>query len=67
MTKFRDICQGQLFDFILPDRYNSFFLTCTKISPRKYRDEKGTIHRVGSINCEVNPREVKFWEKYKKS
>lgn len=64
MTQFRDLAIGQGFDFIGPDRaYNSFFLRCTKISPRRYLDERGTEHRVGTINAEVfhvEEREQRF-------
>lgn len=52
--KFRDLSIGDSFDFIGPDRrYNSFYLRCRKISTRKYRDERGTEHQVGSINASV--------------
>lgn len=64
MTQFRDLAIGQGFDFIGPDlTYNSFFLRCTKISPRRYLDECGAEHRVGTINAEVfhvEEREQRF-------
>lgn len=53
MTTFRNLRIGQSFDFIGPNRSNSFFLRCVKISTRKYRDEDGVEHRIGTINCEV--------------
>ena len=60
MTKFRDIHQAQMFDFIGPDHYIAF---CVKISARRYRDRKGKIHRVQSINLPVFAREVEFFKK----
>jgi hypothetical protein len=54
MTKFRDLPIGETFDFVSPDRMmNSFYKRCTKISARRYRDDTGTMHRVGSINAAV--------------
>lgn len=51
--KFRELKIGQSFDFIAPDRPNSFFLRCTRISARKYKDERGEVHMVGTINARV--------------
>ena len=63
MTLFRDLNIGDEFDFIGPDRYNSFFNRCSKTSARKYRWENPVRcslspdqyleTRVGSINVEV--------------
>lgn len=49
--QFRHLIVGDKFDWIGPQP--TFFLRCEKISTRKYCDEKGTEHRVGSINAEV--------------
>ena len=58
--QFRDLNIGDTFDFISPDRImNSFYLRCEKISQRKYKDETGVIHRVGTINCYVYNVEAK--------
>jgi hypothetical protein len=52
--QFRDLSIGQSFDFISPiATHNSFYLTCTKISARQYRDERGTVHTVGSVKANV--------------
>lgn len=52
--KFVGLAIGDTFDFISPDpMYNSFTLRCTKISKRKYRDESGQDHSVGSHYCAV--------------
>lgn len=54
MIKFRDLGVNDTFDFIGPDRqFNSFYLRCVKVGPRKYNDENGESHRVGSIDAEV--------------
>lgn len=53
--QFKDLPVGSSFDFI-DDRavgYNSFFLRCRKLSARKYQDSSGTVHRVGSVQCNV--------------
>jgi len=49
-TAFRNLQPGDTFDWIDDDKpgHNSFFLRCTKLSPRRYQDERGIIHRVGS-------------------
>jgi len=52
--KFRDLFIGQEFDFVSGHiGYDSFYKRCVRISERKYKDEDGLIHRVGSINCYV--------------
>lgn len=52
--KFRDLSNNDVFDFIGPDRsFNSFYLRCVKVGPRKYNDENGGSHTVGSIEAEV--------------
>jgi len=52
--RFRDLHIGQGFDWISPNRgYNSFFRRCWRIGVRRYRDDTGIVHRVGSINAEV--------------
>lgn len=52
--KFRDLNIGDSFDWINDASiYNSFFLRCVKISTRKYRDERGTEHRVGNVSAPV--------------
>ncbi len=54
MARFRDLEEGQSFDFVGPERMlNSFYLRCKKVSARRYVDEKGYVHRVGSVYCEV--------------
>lgn len=54
MTKFRELATNQVFDFVSPDRMlNSFYKRCVKVSTRRYNDEDGGEHRVGSIDCEV--------------
>jgi len=54
-VEFKQLAIGQSFDFIGPNRMmNSFYLRCTKISARKYQDEKGNVHCVGSIRCKVH-------------
>ena len=60
MTKFRDLRNGQTFDFISDDhRFNSYFECCVKVSARCYVAEEGdgrgepSVMRVGTINCEV--------------
>lgn len=45
--RFCDIDIGDSFDWI-GGEYPSFFKRCSKISPRKYRDEDGIEYRVGS-------------------
>jgi hypothetical protein len=55
MNTFKTIAIDDTFDFI-DDRnnsYNSFFLRCTKISPRKYRDSTGQTHQVGSTSAAI--------------
>jgi len=53
-TRFKDLQIGQTFDFVSPYRnMNSFTKKCTKIGSRKYRDEDGVEHTVGSIDCFV--------------
>ena len=54
-TRFTDLAIGQTFDWIddAQPSANSFFLRCTKISPRAYRDERGATHRVGWKNAAV--------------
>jgi hypothetical protein len=58
--KFRELAIGQTFDFIGPDRYNSFYEPCKKISTRKYKYPTGKpkpfdfyIASVGSLDAEV--------------
>ena len=52
--KFRDLGIGQGFDWVDDDNpANSFYLRCFKISPRRYRDAKGIVHTVGTINAQV--------------
>ena len=52
--KFTHLVNGQSFDWISPHRLmNSFFLRCVKISARRYRDETGAVHRVGSVYVDV--------------
>ena len=54
MTQFRDLANGDQFDFVSPiPGHNSFFMRCVKTAPRKYRDESGTDHRVGRIAANV--------------
>ena len=53
--KFKELSLEQSFDFINDDTpgYNSFFKRCTKISNRKYEDDYGVTHTIGSINADV--------------
>ena len=57
MFQFRNLTVGDVFDFVGPDRlYNSFYATCTKVSPRCYTWDglDGPLKsRVGSVSCEV--------------
>ena len=60
MTKFRDLRNGQSFDFIGPDQMlNSYFERCVKVSARCYVAEHGdgrgepSVMQVGSVNVEV--------------
>lgn len=53
MPKFRDLKINQVFDFIGPGYANSFFKRCVKVGQRRYNDEDGGEHRVGSVDCEV--------------
>jgi hypothetical protein len=49
--KFRDLRIGETFDFIHNEWYRpSFFKPCRKTSTRKYVDNTGQDHTVGSIN-----------------
>jgi len=51
---FKNIIVGETFDFIHSEWYGpSFFRPCQKISARKYRDDIGQIHEVGTINTTV--------------
>jgi hypothetical protein len=54
--QFRLLGIGDKFDFINSSNpyATSFFQVCTKISARKYRDESGVEHKIGSIKCPVN-------------
>lgn len=52
-TKFRDLEINQTFDFIGPSRFNSFFKRCVKVGKRKYNDEDGGQHTVGSVDADV--------------
>lgn len=52
--RFRELRIGDTFDWIEPGSLrNSFSLRCTKISARKYVDERGFMHQVGTINAKV--------------
>lgn len=54
ITNFKNLAIGQSFDFISPNRMmNSFYKRCTKISARKYRDEDGVEHTIGSHYARV--------------
>lgn len=53
VPRFRDLAIGQAFDFVSGTQLDSFTLRCFKCSPRRYRDEKGYVHRIGTINCYV--------------
>lgn len=53
-TMFRDLAVGDSFDFVGPNwKYNSFYRRCVKVSARKYRDDDGREHEVGTIDCNV--------------
>lgn len=52
--RFRELGIGDTFDWIEEGSpYNSFFLRCKKISPRRYVDTKGVTYQVRTINVEV--------------
>ena len=58
--QFRSLAVGDVFDWIkdgpyssLGSVYNSFWMRCTKTSSRKYRDETGQSHSVGTIDAAV--------------
>lgn len=52
--KFRELNVGDTFDWIKPNSmFNSFYLRCRKTSTRSYTDEKGTLHKVGTVNASV--------------
>ena len=54
MSTFHDLAIGDSFDFVGPDRMlNSFYKRCKKISPRKYEDEDGHTHSVGTVKAVV--------------
>lgn len=60
MTTFRELQIGATFDFVGPNRYNSFSEPCMKISARKYKYPTGRpapfdcyTSAVGSIDAEV--------------
>lgn len=57
ISRFRELEIGDRFDFVDPNRpaLNSFYKQCTKISPRKYQDTDGEVHKIGSINARVFP------------
>ena len=51
---FRDLDVGDSFDFVGHDwRFNSYYRRCVKVSARKYKDDDGREHEVGSISCNV--------------
>lgn len=50
--RFKDLDIGETFDWI-GGQHTSFFKRCTKIGARKYRDEDGQEHQVGSIYADV--------------
>jgi len=51
--KFRDLKIGDTFDFISSNPlWNSFYLICEKVSPRKYKAGNMT-YTVGSVHAEV--------------
>lgn len=51
--QFRDLSVGDKFDFVDPNAQNSFFLTCEKISQRRYCDSNNVEHTVGTVYCNV--------------
>ena len=51
--RFGDLRVGATFDFIAPNFHNSFWLRCTKMGPRAYRDSDGVDHTVGSTSAIV--------------
>lgn len=55
VTRFRDLANGQTFDFIDDSRpgYNSFFDAVQKLSARTYMGTNGAVYHVGSINAQV--------------
>lgn len=57
---FSELKIGDTFDFIKNAPASaSFYLRCAKISARRYVDEKGTVHQVGSVHvnvCHAEPR-----------
>ncbi len=51
--EFRDLEVGDVFNFINPNGYSPFILTCKKTSARKYVDSRGASYTVGSIKAKV--------------
>jgi hypothetical protein len=47
--KFNTLKVGDSFDFISGWSGDSFFKRCTKVSAKRYRDEDGALHTVGTI------------------
>lgn len=53
-TPFRDLATGDSFDFVGPDwKFNTFYRRCVKLSARKYKDDDGREHEVGTVDCKV--------------
>ena len=57
---FRQLSNGDTFDFVAPTGYNSFYERCTKLSARKYSYSSSHpvpfgryVTSVGSINVQV--------------
>lgn len=51
---FRELSEGDSFDFISPDAMtNSFYLRCVKTGKRTYRDSTNVVHTVGRVTCKV--------------
>jgi hypothetical protein len=54
MKTFKQLRIGQWFDFVGPNHMmNSFHKRCQKVSARRYLDEDGIMHNVGSISARV--------------
>lgn len=54
---FKQLNIGDTFDFVAPaPAFNSFYDTCVKIGPRKYRSllrKEHADYSVGSVKCDV--------------
>jgi len=52
MKHFGELAVGQTFDWVGPNRFNSFFAPCRKTAKRAYTDGQ-FYYKVGSLKAEV--------------